>query len=163
MNIIEKLLTTYSVSELIIIFVAFALAIKGLITFYDWAADRVRKVFNKQSKQEQEKQEILNKIDSQTERIETLIGSMKKLSDENRALKNKLDVLFESDKDDIRAWITERHQYFMSLGYIDDYSLDCLERRYQHYRDEGGNSYIKLLMEDLRKLPQTHGLPPAQQ
>ena len=38
------------------------------------------------------KQEILNKIDSQTERIETLIGSMKKLSDENGALKNKLDV-----------------------------------------------------------------------
>jgi hypothetical protein len=64
MNIIEKLLTNYSVSELIIIFIAFALTIKGLITFYDWAADRVRKIFKKQSKQEQEKQEIVNKIDS---------------------------------------------------------------------------------------------------
>jgi hypothetical protein len=40
----------------------------------------------------------------------------------------------------------------MSLNYIDDYSLDCLERRFKHYQDEGGNSYIEDLMKDLRSL-----------
>ena len=39
------------------------------------------------------------------------------------------------------------------MGWIDDFSLDCLERRYQHYADEGGNSFIEGFMEELRALP----------
>jgi hypothetical protein len=39
------------------------------------------------------------------------------------------------------------------MGWIDDYSMECCERRYQHYKDEGGNSFIKGFMEDLRALP----------
>ena len=38
---------------------------------------------------------------------------------------------------------------------IDDYSLDCLEKRYTHYVEEGGNSFIHDLMEDIRALPKT--------
>lgn len=63
-------------------------------------------------------------------------------------------MLIDSDKDDIKSYITREHHYFCyQVGWIDDFSLDCLERRYQHYEDEGGNSFIAGFMNELRTLP----------
>ena len=63
-------------------------------------------------------------------------------------------MLIESDKDDIKAWLTQQHHYFcFQKGYIDDYSLDCMEKRYKHYADEGGNSFVATLMSEVRALP----------
>ena len=69
-------------------------------------------------------------------------------------LTKKVNMLIDSDKDDIKAYITRRHHYFMyQKGWIDDYSLDCIEKRYSHYQDEGGNSFIGSLMQQIRDLP----------
>jgi hypothetical protein len=71
-----------------------------------------------------------------------------------RDLSAKIDMLIDSDKDDIKSYITREHHYFCyQKGWIDDFSLDCCERRYQHYSDEGGNSFIENFMEELRALP----------
>jgi hypothetical protein len=43
----------------------------------------------------------------------------------------------------------------MQKGYIDDYCLDCLEKKYKHYVKEGGNSFIESLMKEIRNLPRT--------
>ena len=43
--------------------------------------------------------------------------------------------------------------HLRKLGYIDDFSLDCIEKRFKHYSDEGGNSFIENFMKDLRALP----------
>ena len=52
-------------------------------------------------------------------------------------------MLIESDKDDIKAYITREHHFFCyEQGWIDDFSLDCLEKRYAHYKIEGGNTFI---------------------
>jgi hypothetical protein len=60
----------------------------------------------------------------------------------------------DSDKDDIKAFITDKHHYFCyERKWIDDYSMDCIERRYSHYKDEGGNSFIATLMDELKALP----------
>ena len=64
------------------------------------------------------------------------------------------DLLVESDKDDIKAFITREYHYFCEQkGWIDDYSMDCIERRYNHYLEERGNSFIAQLMEAIRALP----------
>ena len=69
-------------------------------------------------------------------------------------------VFIESDKDDIKSWITEKHHFYCyERKWIDDYSMDCIEKRYGHYKDEGGNSFIEELMNELRSLPKT---PPQQ-
>ena len=53
-------------------------------------------------------------------------------------------MLIESDKDSIRSYITKEHHYFYGeQQWIDNFSLDCIERRFKHYEDEGGNSFIK--------------------
>ena len=68
--------------------------------------------------------------------------------------KKTMSILLASDKDDIKSWITEKHHYFCyEKKVIDDYSLDCIEKRYQHYVDEGGNSYVATLMREIRALP----------
>jgi hypothetical protein len=69
-------------------------------------------------------------------------------------LEKKNDILIESDKDDIKAYITREYHYFVEeKKWIDKFSLDCIEKRYAHYVDEGGNSFILDLMNELRKLP----------
>ena len=35
-------------------------------------------------------------------------------------IKQNVCLLIDSDKDDIRAWITDKYHYFMKLKYIDD-------------------------------------------
>ncbi len=51
-------------------------------------------------------------------------------------LSKKIDMLVDSDKDAIKSYITKEHHYFCyQVGWIDDFSLDCLEKRYQHYED----------------------------
>jgi hypothetical protein len=63
-------------------------------------------------------------------------------------------MLIESDKDDIKSFITKEHHYYVEQKkWIDKFSLDCIEKRYKHYKDEGGNSFIEDLMGELRKLP----------
>ena len=65
----------------------------------------------------------------------------------------RLDLLTESDKDDIRGWIVEKYHYCQSLDMpIDSFTMDTIEKRYQHYKDEGGNSYITHIMEELRSM-----------
>ena len=63
-------------------------------------------------------------------------------------------MLIHSDKDAIKSYITRQHHYFCyDKRWIDDFSLDCIERRYQHYTEEGGNSFIAGFIEELRSLP----------
>jgi hypothetical protein len=51
-------------------------------------------------------------------------------------MKKILELLTNSDKDAIKSFITKEHHYFCyKLGYIDDYSMDAIERRYSHYKE----------------------------
>lgn len=43
--------------------------------------------------------------------------------------------------------MAEKHHFFVyKQGWIDDYSLDCLEKQYRHYRQEGSSSFIEQKM-----------------
>ena len=78
----------------------------------------------------------------------------KKTDETLNILTKKIDMLINSDKDAIKSYITKEHHYFCyEVGWIDDFNMDCLERRYSHYADEGGNSFICGFMEQLRALP----------
>lgn len=130
------LITNYSIEQIILFIVSLAVALKAVISFWDWAVERLRKVFNKETKQEKLKEQQL-----------------KMHADMDNMMKS-IQLLLDSDKDDIKAWITDKHYHFCyEKRYIDDYSLDCLERRYAHYIDEGGNHFIHQLMDEIRQLP----------
>lgn len=148
------LLSNYTVSEIIIFLVLLALAVKGVVSYGDWGMNRLRKIFNKETQREKEKREIEEHFTKQDEKIENLRESLQKNIETLDQILNKIDLLMDSDKDSIKSYITEKHHYFVYENkWIDDYSLDCLERRYKHYVNEGGNSFVLDLMEDLRDLP----------
>lgn len=139
-----ELFKTYSIDEIITFIILLALAIKGIIDLYDWFKNRfIKKEINK----EEQEQEILNIINAHDKQI---IDCKECLDEITKSIK----ILIESDKDDIKAWITEKHHYFCyELGYIDDYNLQCVEARYKHYKEEDGNTFIDGFMTDIRKLP----------
>lgn len=148
------LIETYSIQEIILFLVTFAIAIKGTVTFWDWGYDRLRKVFKKEIDHQNGIDLIQKQIDEHQQQYNILKENQEALQQTLSDLMNKVDSLVESDKDDIKSFITERHHHFCyQEKWIDDYSLDCIERRYKHYKNEGGNSFIKDLMEELRALP----------
>ena len=65
-----------------------------------------------------------------------------------------LNLLVESDKDDIKGWIIQQYHFFTAKGSIDDFSRDTIEKRASHYFEEGGNSYIEDILAQIRQLPQ---------
>ena len=137
-----ELLQNYTVAEIISFIILLSLAIKAIISFLDWAKERLFKFFRKEEKG--------NSLDDTLSKI---IESQEQLSKEIKKINDTINILIHSDKDDIKSFITKEYHHFMAQGWIDDYSLDCIEKRYRHYIDEGGNSFIGQLMIEIRKLP----------
>lgn len=138
-----QLLTTYPLGEILSLIVILALAIKGVVSFWDWAYERLKKIFKKENQQETDR-----------EKIDKLIQQQAELNEKIKTLTTKINILVDSDKDDIKSFITDKHHYFVyEKKWIDDHSLDCIEKRYKHYTDEGGNSFIATLMSEVRALP----------
>ena len=137
------LLKQYSLQDIIIFIVILALAIKGCISFVDWAKQRISKAVV----HSQIPRQLKNDIEDHSQQIEDLKENISEI-------KNLINLLIESDKDAIKAFITRQHHYFVyQKGWVDDYSLNCVEERYNHYKDQGGNSFITTLMTELRNLP----------
>ena len=161
----KELFMTFSLQEIILFLILLALAIKGFVSFWDWAIDRLRKVFDKEYKEKEDKEDIIATIQEQTKRIEEIAKGQKEAQAQLYSFYNEnkihienndklIQLLIDSDKDDIKAWITEQHHKFCyDTKCIDAYSLDCIEKRYSHYEDEGGNSFVADLMKDIRELP----------
>lgn len=152
------LLNKYSLTEIVVFIVMLGIALKELITFIDWASDRLKRVFKKETSQEQAFIEVKKQITDLSKQLDVAVKSFQDYltADEARAhnMQQTISILVESDKDDIKSWITSQHHYFCyEKGFIDDYSLDCIEKRFKHYKDEGGNSFIETLMNELRALP----------
>ena len=155
-----ELLQHYSLSEILIFTIFLVLALKSFITFLDWAYERIKKVFNYEHAKLNSKEELKQKLQKQNQTIAILKNNQQTTDKILQNLSAKIDMLIDSDKDDIKSYITREHHYFCyQVGWIDDFSLDCLERRYQHYEDEGGNSFIAGFMNELRALPKQ---PPQQ-
>ena len=138
-----ELIETFNFGQIVFFICLLAAAVKGAGSFLDWLLEKVKISRDKDFKKRQQEQEN-KEIKSDYEELK------QQLSDITRIVA----ILIDSDKDDIKSWITEKHHYFCyEKGYIDDYSLDCMEKRFKHYQDENGNSFVEDLMRDVRNLP----------
>lgn len=136
----KQLLTTFSISEILLFIVVLAIAVKKLIDFIDWSRQRARQAI----KEKDYPLELAKKHDDELNNIKQQLNLIQK----------NMSILIQSDKDDIKHSIVKDHHYFCyKLGSIDDFSLDVIERRYSHYKEQGGNSFIDDLMRELRALP----------
>ena len=54
---------------------------------------------------------------------------------------------------DIKAWIVEQyHKFYTNQGWIDAFSAETIDIRYEDYLKEGGNSYVENLIAQLHTL-----------
>lgn len=148
------LLKEYSVSQILILLVFIAIAIKEVIQFIDWAKQRTLQSVNESTSSIELIKKIEEKDREQDHKIEQILEAQKNSSENIDLILQQIQSLIKSDRDAIKAYITKEHHYFCyEVRWIDDYNLDCLEKRYQRYVEEGGNSFIESLMEEVRALP----------
>lgn len=165
------LLQAYSLEQIIIFVALLIFAIRGFIDGFEHAYKRIKAFIEKieqpnknkiqleKQKQENEAiqktlsiivkevQEFKNRLNRQQQAITAMQQTLNKTA-------KAIDSLIESDRNAIKAYITERHHYFVyQQKWIDDYSLECLQKRFEQYQLYGGNSFVSKLMSELRELP----------
>lgn len=153
LELLEKLEGESFVNILIWI-VLIAFAIKGFIGYMDWVQNKMDIAISKRKKTEKKEESIQEQIDKNRKENQELKENQQKMMELINELTKKIKMLIDSDKDDIKSFLTREHHYFCyQQGWIDDYSLECCERRFEHYRAEDGNSYIEDFMKEMRALP----------
>ena len=118
-----------------------------------WKAKRKERVDAEVKKQEDE-----NKLTETLKNMQTQLSEIDKklVCQDTRFTKieERLEALTESDMHDIKSWIVDQyHKFYVEQGWIDAFSADTIEHRYNDYKNEGGNSYIDQLMDRLHSLP----------
>lgn len=137
------LLNNYKVSDILIYTIVLITAIKWSIDFLDWAHQRIRRSFNKE-----------DKAKTIEDSYESIVQTQEEFKEQLLDINKKINLLIQSDKDDIKSFITDKHHTLCYYDQcVDDYTLDCIEKRFGHYKEEGGNSFVEGLMNEIRALP----------
>lgn len=158
-----ELFASYSVGQILIFLIMFALALKECFTLIDFFMKKLKNIFDKENKEKDFKEEILERIDSLEQSykkdVHFLSDQLKDLQEGYKENTARLQLLTRSDRDNIKSWIVEKYHFFAEeQKWIDDFSMDTIEKRFYNYEEEGGNAYVHGLMEKLRALP---NIPPA--
>lgn len=108
--------------------------------------------------QRQEDAQTHEKEDAE-KRLRQLEDNYKLLSEILAKQQQTLDLLMESDELDIKTWIKTQHDQWMPTGYIDSQILDLVCQRFEIYEREGGNSWAKKMVDDMKELTIVTNVP----
>ena len=135
-----ELLGAYSIKDIIIFIFMIAVAIKEARQLW---------IYYKKVRDENYKND--HKDETQDEYIKKNQQTREKLS-------KSMALLIESDKDGIKAWIVSKyHQFKEHPEQLDDIEWDLLNKRFNHYKEQGGNSYIEDLMTIMEQIYKKNG------
>ena len=159
-----ELLATFSIEQIIIYTIMLCLTIKGGVDFVYWVKEKYQQKFNKDhaqlSKQEMLEDHYKKCVDQHSESVEKYNNLENKIDCLSDTINKKIDkienslvLLTNSSKNDIKAWIVETHHKCAEEGYIDDFTKDIIEKRFEDYTKLGGNSYVRTLVEEMRAMP----------
>lgn len=139
-----------------IILVVFAAIICGaelIKAIRVWKDERERNI---SGRIEEQNQEIAtqNAIEELGNKLDDILDKLGKIEDRLKCAEGRLTDLTISDMHDIKSWIVEQyHKFYNEQGWIDAFSAETIDRRYNDYKKEGGNSYVKELIDRLHSLP----------
>lgn len=98
----------------------------------------------------------VDQVDKVRDREQEFTRTLEQLATQNTELmkiNEKIDQLLASDKNAIKSWIVMFYKrYKRDPSGLDSMQMDLLERRFYHYKKQGGNSYIDNLMQELREI-----------
>lgn len=143
----ETLLQTYSGTQIILFVFLLAVAFKEVLELIKYYKKEGLSFLTKEKKNEQQDLQIAEN----SKKLDEILNRLELLQD-------KVSQLEQSDKDGIKAWIVYRYREIQKQPQqLDSMGMDLLERRFQHYKAEGGNSYIEELMENIREIYKKNG------
>lgn len=146
----EELLARFELTDIIIMLTLLIVGAEKLIKAIDGLRARFRKSYDEEHTLKEEVED-LNKFYEEKKVVDEGFAKVNARID---AIVDLVNVLVESDKERIKAHITERHHFFVQeRKWIDYHSMDCLEHIFTIYKREHGNSFVEDLMNDLRQLP----------
>lgn len=118
------------------------------------AAEEQRQTYiNQGATTEREKQELEKRLVDGDNHMTNLDNNVIALGERVEGVEEAIGILLESDKLDIKAYITEQYQYWIPKKYIDKNVMELLEARFAVYEREGGNGFAARMMSELRQLP----------
>jgi predicted nuclease with TOPRIM domain len=121
--------------------------------FAVWRQKRKEKI-DTQVQTIKDKEDLMNTLQDLKAGINEVNKKFETQEKNLQKIEQKLADLTLSDMHDIKSWIVDQyHKFYIEQEWIDAFSADTIEHRYEDYKKEGGNSYIDQLMERLRSLP----------
>ena len=143
----RDLLSRYSLSEIALFVFLLLVSVKDILQFFDWFQNRIKQIYDKHHHRDEIEGTVVDLNESYENTLHKVNNSFNDIND-------KIKMLIESDKEDIKSFITSQHHHFVyEKGWIDDYSMECIEKRFAIYEQEHGNSFVKGLMLEIRALP----------
>lgn len=131
--------------------------IENIDTIVNYNSNRVDDIINKMDILSTELERIgkvQNNMIGSITKIETDVGHVNTIV--NSQLTNftdRIDFLLKSDMEDKKAYITDNYnKYYYKYKKIDMYTLETMEKIYDIYLQEGGDSFVQLMMTNIRKL-----------
>ena len=91
-----ELFKTYSIDEIVMFILLLALTIKGIVDLYDWFKKRFREPIEEEMTHEEQKQEIIDRLNTHEGNILECKECLNKILD-------TINILIDSDKDDIKS------------------------------------------------------------
>nr|DAF63246.1 MAG TPA: hypothetical protein [Myoviridae sp. ctXXl13] len=120
-------------------------------------SNRVDDIINKMdflSKELERIGEVQNNIINTVTKIETDVSTVNHtMNSQLIGFTDRIDFLLKSDMEDKKAYITDNYnKYYYRYKKIDMYTLETMEKIYDIYLQEGGDSFVQLMMTNIRKL-----------
>ena len=138
----EAFIAKWGVEAIILFIIGFGIALKEVIELVKYFQRLVK-----------ERVKTAERDDDQDIKLEDLNSKLIQIDKKIDRINDDVKILQDSDKDAIKSWIvTLYHKYKKDPSGLDHMEMDLLERRYKHYKDEGGNSYVDDLMVELRNI-----------
>lgn len=149
-----ELLSQYTIPQIILFIAALIFIVKGVQDTIDFFKNKYNQKFNKDYDAKTKEIRLEEFYEMAGEQHKEVMMEMEKVSESVDHLSQRIDRLTESDMHDIKQFIVREYHYFVEQKkQIDDYSLDTILLRYADYKQEGGNSYIEMLIDEIKKLP----------
>lgn len=152
-----ELFSTFGVGTVLIILL---IGIPAIVNFITWCkgvwkkrASFAQENYNHGRQDEAQLESKENRLQNHEAELAALKANLAALTTINTNQQRQIDLLIESDKLSIKAWIKEQHEKWTRCGYIDSQSLEVLEDRFKVYTKEDGNSWAEKLMNEIRALP----------